>query len=134
MTDSNFNFLEEKKIVYLSLGFTFIAVVNSEFMIMLSAVKTETVALDGKKFFPCHCPLHRQMEDRAAPKSLNGQRGYSCRISDDQSGALLQVNLSTTTDHRHHTLPRLVTLVGLVNPVTLDSGKYTQSGHPGQFS
>ena len=134
MTDSNFNFLEEKKIVYLSLGFTFIAVVNSEFMIMLSAVKTETVALDGKKFFPCHCPLHRQMEDRAAPKSLNGQRGYSCRISDNQSGALLQVNLSTTTDHRHHTLPRLVTLVGLVNPVTLDSGKYTQSGHPGQFS
>ena len=116
------------------MGFTFSAVVNIEFMIMLSAVKTETVALDGKKFFPCHCPLHRQMEDRAAPKSLNGQRGYSCRISDNQSGALLQVNLSTTTDHRHHTLPRLVTLVGLVNPVTLDSGKYTQSGHPGQFS
>ena len=112
------------------MGFTFSAVVNIEFMIMLSAVKTETVALDGKKFFPCHCPLHRQMEDRAAPKSLNGQRGYSCRISDNQSGALLQVNLSTTTA----TTLSPVTLVGLVNPVTLDSGKYTQSGHPGQFS
>ena len=59
------------------------------------------------------------MEDRAAPKSLNGQRGYSCRISDDQSGVLLQVNLSTTTDH--HTLPSLVILVGLVNLVTLDT-------------
>ena len=59
-------------------------------------------------------------------RASNGRQGGAEKpqratwlLLQNQSGVLLQVNLSTTTDH--HTLPSLVTLVGLVNPVTLDT-------------